>query len=179
MFHNLKILPIFTTLSFEDALFIHAVMLPTYSHLMRRKMFLSLLVFTSLHFPAFHPPEIVNTLKIYHFSKHLICFINGTVENMCLWHLQNITLHLYLQFTKDYNSFGIQAWRTEYDKTRNLQIHSIIQLFIYVHGWFCMRYDIEVIKVKECKTHNLAHLWTLLFCIPPNDQQRMRPLFAK
>lgn len=43
-------------------------------------MFLSLLVFTSLHFPAFHPPEIVNTLKIYHFSKHLICFINGTVE---------------------------------------------------------------------------------------------------
>lgn len=42
-----------------------------------------------------------------------------------------------------------------------------------------MRYDIEVIKVKECKTHNLAHLWTLLFSIPPNDQQRMRPLFAK
>lgn len=64
-------------------------------------MFLSLLVFTSLHFSAFscHPPEIVNTLKIYHFSKHLICFIcfiNGTVEKKSVYDICKILHYIFI-----------------------------------------------------------------------------------
>lgn len=173
LFHNLKILPIFTTLSSVKECFCSFY---TPSHvtdqlpfnLMKRKMFLSLLVFSSLNFSAFscHPPEIVNTLKIYHFNKHLICFINGNVEKICVYDICKILHHIFiyiLRRTATVLEFRLEVWRTEYPKTRNLQIHSIIQLFIYMRGWFCIRYGIEVIKVKECKNHNLVHFLDFTF----------------
>lgn len=101
-------------------------------------MFLILLVFTSLHFSAFscHPPEIVNTLKIYHFSKHLICFIcfiNGTVEKK----------NVFMTFAKYYITFlftfykGLQQfWNSglKYEglNMTKLEIYKFILLFNYL-----------------------------------------------
>lgn len=103
-------------------------------------MFPSLLVFSSLHFSAFSclHPEILNTLKMYLFNKHLMCFINKTVDKICVCDICKLLHYIFiyiLQRTATVLEFRLEVWRTEYAKTRNLQIHSIIQLFIYVHGF--------------------------------------------
>lgn len=100
-------------------------------------MFLSLLVFTSLHFSAFscHPPEIVNTLKIYHFSKHLICFIcfiNGTVEKKCVYDICKILHYILFTFYKGLQQFWNSGLKYEVLNMTKLEIYKFILLFNYL-----------------------------------------------
>lgn len=93
-------------------------------------MFLSLLVFTSLHFPAFHPPEIVNTLKIYHFSKHLICFINGTVKKICVYDICKILHYIFIYSLQ--RTTTVLEFRLEGLNMTKLEIYKFILLFNYL-----------------------------------------------
>lgn len=100
-------------------------------------MFLSLLVFTSLHFSAFscHPPEIVNTLKIYHFSKHLICFIcfiNGTVEKNVFMTFAKYYITFLFTFYKGLQQFWNSGLKYEVLNMTKLEIYKFILLFNYL-----------------------------------------------